>query len=159
MDGAIGLAIVVGLCVAIVMFLRRVGLRQLKKEDAIDHEFIVSLGEHRLALQYLDLIKDIADQKSPVGYTELRGERFLDAFVGARNFDTKQDVVLIVTTRAIVAQSDYREDRVTWSSVRKFEIKRDGLELHKARGGRKAFKCEDPEFLALAEAAFLRSSK
>lgn len=159
MDGVIGLAIVVGLCVAFVMFLRRVGLRQLEKKDAIDNEFIQSIDEHRLALQYLDLIDDIANQKSPIGYTELRGERFLGAFVGAKNFDTKRDVVLIVTTKAIVAQSGHLEDRVTWSSVRKFEIKRDGLELHKARGGRKAFKFEDPEFLALAEAAFLRSSK
>ncbi len=159
METVIALLIVVGLPVAFVMFLRRIGLRQQEKKDAIDQEFLASLAEHRLTLQHLDLIDDIANQKSPLGYAEMRGERFLGAFVGAKNFDTKQKIDLIVTTKAIVAQSDYREDRVTWSSVRKFEIKRDGLELYKARGGRKAFQCEDPEFLALAEAAFLRSSK
>ena len=159
MEAFIALLIVVGIPVAFVIFLRRIGLRHQEKKDAIDHEFLATLAEHRLAIQYLDLIDDIASQKSPLGYAEMRGERFLGAFVGAKNFDTKQKIDLIVTTKAIVAQSDYREDRVTWSSVRKFEIKRDGLELYQARGGRKAFQFEDPEFLALAEAAFLRSSK
>lgn len=142
-----------------LIYLFRAGLREHKKQKELDSEFISSLGESRLALQYLDLIDDIANQKSPVGYTELRGERYLGTFVGAKNFDTKRDVALIVTTKAIVAQTDHHEDRVTWSSVRKFEIKRDGLEILKSRGGRKAFQCEDSEFLALAEAAYLRSSK
>jgi hypothetical protein len=159
MDGVIVLSLVIIVCAAFVMLLRRIGLRQIEKKVATDNEFLASLSEARLALQYLDLIEDIANQKSPVGYSELRGERFLGALFGAKNFDTKRDVTLVVTTKALVAQSDHNEDRVTWSSVRKFEIKRDGLEMFKSQGGRKAFLCDDLEFLALAEAAYLRSSK
>jgi hypothetical protein len=158
MDGLIGFLLIIAVCVAFVMYLRKIGLREIEKKTAIDNEFLASLAEARLALQYLDLVTDIANHKSPVGYRVVRGEKFLGAFVKAKNFDTKSEVDLIVTTKALVAQSQYGEDRITWSSVRKFEIKRDGLEIFKSRGGRKAFQCEDCEFLALAEAAYLRSS-
>ena len=142
----------------LVFLLFRAASRERAKQKSIDNEFLLNLEESRLAYRYLDIIDDVARHASSEGYAEKRGEKLLGSYSGATNFDTKEVGSLFVTTKAIVFSNDRLADRITWTSIRAFHVKRDGLEILRTRGWRKAYKCDDPSFLALAEAAFLRGS-
>lgn len=146
---------IAGLLILVIFF---AGFRIKKRQDELNKDFLLSLEEGRLEYRLLDLHRDVAIRDpSSVGYIPLRGEKLLGYNLDAQNFDTKERGRLYITTKAVVFQSERKSDRLTWSSMRTFELKREGLEIKKARGWRKAFRCEDPNFLALAEAAYLES--
>lgn len=151
--GEIIFLLIVGL---LALWAYRAKKRLPKYYNISDEDFDAKLAEGRLQYSLLSLSDDVAIREpSRYGYTPVRGEKLLGVHLDSANFDSKIRGRLFVTTKALVFAHGDRTDRNTWSSLAHFELKRDGLELQKARGWRKAYVCRDANFLALAEAAFL----
>ena len=141
--------------VALIIVIGAWGYKTQQKEDeAFARAFEKAVLEYSSRIAQHDIVV-IAPEAE--GYRPVRGEIVFAIIPNVKNHDTQADGKLIITSKAIVFETPSRSERLTYTSLSNVEAKRDGIELRKRKGPRRAFRLSNPNLLGLMVAAFNQS--
>ena len=142
-------------CALAVLGIFYLGLREHKKQRLADEAFSQAFAEGYRRFSNLIATQNLSiPDPQTEGYSPVRGEIVFGFSKVLRDHDRDIEGRLVITSKALVFEGETRSDRLVYSSLSHIEAKRDGVEVRKRNGPRRAFRTGDPQLLALIVAAF-----
>ena len=144
-----------GISILVVAGIFLFGIKEYRKQRRADEAFSQAFADAYGRFSQLIASRNISIPDPQMdGYNPVRGEIVFGFSKLLRDHDRDIEGRLIVTNKALVFESQARSDRLVYPSLSHIEAKRDGVEMRKRNGPRRAFRTGDPELLALIVAAF-----
>jgi len=141
---------------ALLLIIGAFGYRAEKRADAkFTHHFARSVNDYCRRISAGDC--QVASPES-YGYHPVRGEVVFAILEGISDHDTKAQGRLIVTSKAVIFETQIRSERLVYSGLSNVEAKRDGVEIRRRKGPRRAYRLTDPNSLGLLVAAYQQAA-